>query len=97
MHVPAGHYFSYGMLTRVHLLDFEAHFKDVHKKHSPSDRTFFVHVTSVVVSARVFFFLRGVFGWELIAKLQDTKATTVTLTLVEDGILRRHLTKGQLL
>lgn len=77
------------------VLDFEAHFKDVHKKHSPSDRTFFVHVTSVVVSAR--FFEGGLFGWELIPKSQDTKATTVTLTVVEDSILRRHLTKGQLL
>ena len=43
-------------------LDFEAHFKDVHKKHSPPDRTFFVHVTSVVVSAH-FCFLEGGAFW----------------------------------
>ena len=31
-------------------LDFEAHFKEVFRKHSRSDRPFFIHVTSVVVS-----------------------------------------------
>ncbi|KAF9644851.1 G-alpha-domain-containing protein [Thelephora ganbajun] len=54
---------------------FEAHFKEVHRKHSHPDRAFFVHLTSVV----------------------DTKATTVTLSVVEDSILRRHLVNAQLL
>jgi len=45
-------------------LDFEAHFKDVYKKHSPQDRAFFVHVTSVVVSARFCFLERGLFRCE---------------------------------
>lgn len=55
-----------------------------------------MHVTSVVVSARLCF-LEELFRCELIVQLQDTKATTVTLNVVEDGILRRHLAKGQLL
>jgi hypothetical protein len=42
-------------------LDFEAHFKEVHRKHSPLDRSFFVHITSVVVSAR-FVLPRGLVG-----------------------------------
>jgi guanine nucleotide-binding protein subunit alpha len=54
---------------------FEAHFKEVHRRHSPSDRALYIHVTSVI----------------------DTKSTTTTLTMVEDGILRRHLVRSQLL
>ena len=34
----------------VSFLDFEAHFKEIHRKNSRTDRPFFVHVTSVVVS-----------------------------------------------
>lgn len=64
-----------GNTPEVAVKYFEAHFKEVHRKHSRSDRPFFVHVTSVV----------------------DTKATRVTLSVVEDSILRRHLVNAQLL
>ena len=47
------------------LLDFEAHFKEVHRKHSRSDRTLFVHITSVIVSGRS----RYRSDYELIAEL----------------------------
>lgn len=35
-------------LTRVSL-DFQSHFKDIAKQHSPEERRFYVHLTSVVV------------------------------------------------
>lgn len=77
-------------------LDFEAHFKEVHRKHSRPDRALFVHVTSVVVSGRLSP-RENRLDDELIAELQDTKATTVTLSVVEDSILRRHLVNARLL
>lgn len=61
------------------------------------ERAFFVHVTSVVVSDKPLSSRGNQLVSELIAKLQDTKATTVTLSVVEDSILRRHLMKAQLL
>ena len=61
------------------------------------ERAFFVHVTSVVVSDKPLSSRGNRLVSELIAKLQDTKATTVTLSVVEDSILRRHLMKAQLL
>ena len=56
-----------------------------------------MHVTSVVVSDKPLSSRGNQLVSELIAKLQDTKATTVTLSVVEDSILRRHLMKAQLL
>lgn len=47
-HLPT--FLGFGADLRESFLDFEAHFKEVHRKHSRSDRPFFVHVTSVVVS-----------------------------------------------
>jgi hypothetical protein len=84
------------MLT--HNIDFEAHFKEVFRKHSRSDRPFFIHVTSVVVSIpRAVTTTGGLLNVELITRFQDTKGTTVTLSVVEDSILRRHLVTAQLL
>ena len=79
-------------------LDFEAHFRDAHRKQSRSDRTLFVHVTSVVVSDRFLSLPSGIGSMASSSvQLQDTKGTMVTLTAVEDSILRRHLVKAQLL
>ena len=61
------------------------------------ERAFFVHVTSVVVSDKPLSSRRNQLDNEFVAELQDTKATTVTLSVVEDSILRRHLMKAQLL
>ena len=43
------------------------------------------------------FIQMGLMDGELTSSLQDTKATTVTLSVVEDSILRRHLVNAQLL
>jgi len=53
MYVSASHCFPCWVPTCARFLDFETHFKEVHRKQARSDRSFFVHVTSVVVSGRL--------------------------------------------
>jgi hypothetical protein len=39
-------------------VDFEQHFKDIFKKHSPHVRPFYLHITSVVVRLSLICFLK---------------------------------------
>lgn len=79
--------------------DFQTHFKEIAKQHSPEPRRFYVHLTSVVVRPS----LPGTVASLLIQRLpslfflQDTKETAATLRTVEEGILRDSLRRADLL
>jgi hypothetical protein len=75
-------------------LDFQSHFKEVAKQHSPEHRRYYVHLTTVIVCMRY-----DVMGISPLSTIfpQDTRSTAVTLQTVEDGILRASLRRADLL
>jgi guanine nucleotide-binding protein subunit alpha len=74
--------------------DFQSHFKEVAKQHSPEHRRYYVHLTTVIVCMRY-----DVMGISPLSTIfpQDTRSTAVTLQTVEDGILRASLRRADLL